>query len=325
MFRFILFRVLQAIPTLLGVTFLSFLIIKLAPGDYLDQLRLNPQISPETIERLKHLYGLDKPVVVQYFLWLKNALLFDLGYSFQYHAPVTQLILERIPNTLLLSVSSALFAWLLSIPLGTIAAFKENSTLDKLVVGFSYTFMSIPSFFLAFLFLFFASKTGILPVGGMQSPNFDQLSPMEKIIDILKHLLIPSLTLGLVSLASLTRLVRSSVLEVLNSPVVTMLKAKGVGTATLVKHVLKNAMNPFTTLLGYEIASLISGAALIEIIVGWPGMGMLMLNAVLSQDLFLVMGGLYIGTIMLLLGNLIADLLLAYIDPRVREKAFGKV
>ncbi len=324
MFKYLLYRLFQAFITLIGVTFLSFLIIKLAPGDYLDQLRLNPQISPETIERLKHLYGLDQPVIIQYLRWLKNALLFDLGYSFQYHAPVLDLILERIPNTLLLTVSSALIAWLLAIPIGTLAAFKEGSWFDKLVQAYAYTFMSVPSFFLAFIFLFFAAKTGILPVGGIQSPNFEKLTTLEKIMDILKHLIIPSLSIALVSLAGLIRLTRSSVLEVLHSPMVTMLRAKGVGTFTLVKHVLKNAMNPFTTLIGYEIAGLISGAALIEIIVGWPGMGMLMLNAVLSQDLFLVMGGLYIGTIMLLLGNLIADLLLAYIDPRVREKEFVK-
>ncbi len=324
MFKYLLYRLFQAFITLIGVTFLSFLIIKLAPGDYLDQLRLNPQISPETIERLKHLYGLDQPVIIQYLRWLKNALLFDLGYSFQYHAPVLDLILERIPNTLLLTLSSALIAWLLAIPIGTLAAFKEGSWFDKLVQAYAYTFMSVPSFFLAFIFLFFAAKTGILPVGGIQSPNFEKLTTLEKIMDILKHLIIPSLSIALVSLAGLIRLTRSSVLEVLHSPMVTMLRAKGVGTFTLVKHVLKNAMNPFTTLIGYEIAGLISGAALIEIIVGWPGMGMLMLNAVLSQDLFLVMGGLYIGTIMLLLGNLIADLLLAYIDPRVREKEFVK-
>ncbi len=324
MFKFLIYRIFQAFITLIGVTFLSFLIIKLAPGDYLDQLKLNPQISPETIERLKHLYGLDQPILVQYLKWLKNALLFDLGYSFQYHAPVLDLILERIPNTLLLTVSSAIIAWFLAIPIGMLAAFKENSLIDKAVQSFTYTFMSIPSFFLAFLLLFFAAKTGILPVGGIQSPEYEKLSLFGKFIDILKHLVIPALSIALVSLAGLIRLTRSSTLEVLHSPMITMLRAKGVGTFTLVKHVFKNAMNPFTTLIGYEIAGLISGAALIEIIVGWPGMGMLMLNAVLSQDLFLVMGGLYIGTIMLLLGNLIADLLLAYIDPRVREKEFTK-
>ena len=324
MIKFLILRLLQAVPTVIGVTFISFVIIKLAPGDFLDQLKLNPQISPETIERLKKLYGLDQPVLVQYLKWLKSAIFFDLGYSFQYHAPVTELILERIPNTLLLSVSSALIAWILAIPLGTLTAFREGSKVDKLIQAYAYSFMSIPSFFLAFLFLFFASKTGWFPIGGVQSPDFERLSLMGKVLDILHHLFIPAMTLALVSLAGLIRLVRSSVLEVLKSPMVVALRAKGVSERTLIKHVLKNAMNPFTTLLGYEIASLISGAALIEIIVGWPGMGMLMLDAVLSQDLFLVMGGLYIGTIMLIVGNLIADLLLAWIDPRVREREFAR-
>ncbi len=324
MLRFILLRFLQAIPTILGVTFISFLIIKLAPGDFLDQLKLNPQISPETIERLKKLYGLDEPVLVQYFKWLKSAVVFDLGYSFQYHAPVVELIAERIPNTLLLSVSSALVAWTLAIPLGMLAAFKEGSKIDKLVQAYSYSFMSIPSFFLAFIFLFIASRMGWFPIGGIQSPDFESLSLMGKVLDILHHLFIPAMTLALVSLAGLTRLVRSAVIEVLKSPMIVMLRAKGVPERVVVKHVFKNAMNPFTTLLGYEIASLISGAALIEIITGWPGMGMLMLDAVLAQDLFLVMGGLYIGTIMLIVGNLIADLLLAWIDPRVREREFAK-
>jgi len=258
MLRFILFRLLQAVPTVIGVTFISFLIIKLAPGDFLDQLKLNPQISPETIDRLKRLYGLDQPVLVQYLKWLKSALLFDLGYSFQYHAPVTELIAERIPNTLLLSVSSALMSWLLAIPLGMLAAFNEGSRIDRLIQAYAYTFMSIPSFFLAFLFLFLASKTGWFPIGGIQSPDYDQLSTVGKILDILHHLFIPATTLALISLAGLTRLVRSAVLEVLKSPMITMLKAKGVPQRVVVKHVFRNAMNPFTTLLGYEVASLIS-------------------------------------------------------------------
>ncbi len=320
MFRYLLIRVLQAVPTLLGVTFLSFLIIKLAPGDYLDQLRLNPQISQETIEELKRQYGLDKPLIVQYLSWLKSALFFDLGYSFQYQTPVTQLIGERIGNTLLLTVSSAVLSWILAFILGFLAGYKEDTLWDRIIKVYAYTFMSFPSFFLAFILLLFASKSGLLPVGGIHSPNFESMSLVEKIWDLIKHMVVPVLTLVLVSTASLTRLVRSSVIEVLNSPMVTMLKAKGATNWIIFKHVFKNALNPFVTLVGYEIAGLLSGAALIEIIVDWPGLGSLMLEAVLAQDLFLVMGGLYIGTIMLIVGNLIADVLLALIDPRVREK-----
>ncbi len=320
MLLYILRRLIHAIPTIIGVTFISFLIIKLAPGDYLDQLKMNPQISPETIERLRKLYGLDEPLLIQYLKWLKSAIFFDLGYSFQYHAPVTQLIWERIPNTLLLSVSSALLSWSIAVPLGIIAAVKENTLIDRFIRVFSYTFMSLPSFFLAFLLLWFSAETGLLPTGGARSPDYESLSLLGKIWDIILHLTVPALTLALVSLAGLTRLVRSAVLEVLDSPMMVMLKAKGVSDRVIIKHVIKNAMNPFITLLGYEIASLISGAALIEIIVGWPGMGMLILDAVLSQDLFLVMGSLYIGTIMLIVGNLFADIMLSIIDPRVRER-----
>lgn len=320
MFYYILYRLFQAFATLLGVTFLSFLIIKLAPGDYLDQLKLNPQISAETIEALKKQYGLDQNLIVQYIKWLKSALLFDLGYSFQYHAPVSKLIGERIGNTLLLTVSSTLLSWLVAIPLGLLAGMKEGSLTDRLIRAYSYIFMSFPSFFLAFLLLLLVSKTGYLPVGGIHSPDFERLSLFEKVLDLLAHMLVPVLTLTLVSSAGLIRLMRSAVIEVKNSPMVLMLKAKGVSDMVIVKHVLKNAMNPFITLIGYEIAGLLSGAALIEIIVGWPGLGTLMLDAVLSQDLFLVMGGLYIGTLMLLVGNLIADLLLALLDPRIRER-----
>ncbi len=320
MIRFLLFRVLQALPTLLGVTFLSFLIIKLAPGDYLDQLRLNPQISPETIELLKRQYGLDQPIIVQYIRWLRSAIFLDLGYSFQYHAPVTELIKERVGNTLLLTLTSAFLSWIFALMLGFLAGLKENSLLDKVIKAYAYIFMSIPSFFLAFILLLFASKANILPVGGIHSPGFESMNTLEKLFDIIKHLLVPSATLTLVSTASLVRLVRSSVIEFLNSPTAVLLISKGVSARTFIKHTFRNVMNPFTTLIGYEIAGLLSGAALIEIILDWPGLGSLMLDAVLSQDLFLVMGGLYIGTIMLLVGNFVADIMLAIIDPRVRER-----
>ncbi len=324
MVGFLFYRLFQGFITLLGVTFLSFLIIKLAPGDYLDQLKLNPQISPETIEALKRQYGLDQNVFLQYIRWLLSAFKFDLGYSFQYHAPVSQLIGERVWNTLLLTVTSTILSWLIAVPLGMIAGLKEGSLVDKLIRAYSYAFMSFPSFFLAFIILVIVSKTGYLPVGGPYSPDFHKLSLWGKVVDVVSHLFVPVLTLTLVSSAGLIRLMRSSVIEIKNSPMVVMLRAKGVSQWVILRHIFKNAMNPFTTLIGYEIAGLLSGAALIEIIVGWPGLGTLMLDAVLSQDLFLVMGGLYIGTIMLLMGNLVADILLALIDPRVREREIIK-
>ena len=321
MFFYILKRLIQMIPLVIGITFISFIIIQLAPGDYLDQLKMNPQISKETLKELEKAYGLDQPLLVQYLKWLINALKFDLGYSFAYHVPVLELIKERVGNTLFLSVTSAILAWGLAVPLGIWAALRPNSIVDKFIQLFSFTFMSIPNFFLAFLLLFLAVKTGILPTGGATSPNYEQLSLMEKIIDRLWHVSLPAFVLAVGSLAGLVRLVRSAMIESLHSEYVLFARAKGLPEKdVIIKHALRNALNPFITLLGFEIANLLSGAALIEIIVNWPGMGMLMLDAVLSQDLYLVMGGLYIGAIMLIIGNLIADILLAKLDPRVRQR-----
>lgn len=321
MFLYILKRLIQMVPLVIGITFLSFVIIQMAPGDYLDKLKMNPQISQETLERLKQTYGLDQPILVQYFKWLINALKFNLGYSFSYHVSVIEIIKERVGNTLFLSITSAVLAWGLAVPLGIIAAVKPNTIIDKFIQLFSFTFMSIPNFFLAFLMLFVAVKTGLFPTGGATSPDYEQLSLWGKIIDRLWHVSLPAFVLAVGSLAGLVRLVRSTMLESLQSEYVLFARAKGLKEKDVIlKHALKNALNPFITLLGFEIASLLSGAALVEIIVNWPGMGMLMLDAVLSQDLYLVMGGLYIGAIMLIIGNLIADILLAKIDPRVRQR-----
>jgi len=320
MVSFLIKRLLQGFFILFGVSLLSFLIIKLSPGSILDQLKLNPSISPQTLEELRKAYGLDQNPFLQFLLWFKNALFFDFGYSLQYHAPVSELIAERLPNTLVLSISSALIAWLLAFPLGILAALKRGSLIDRLILGFSYTFMSIPNFFLAFLLMVFAVKTGILPVGGTHSPNYENLSPIGQFLDYLKHLALPATVLALGGVAGLARLVRSSAIEVLESPLMVYLKAKGAPFGVRLKHLLRNMLNPFITLLGFEIANLVSGAGLVEIITGWPGIGMLMLDAVLSKDLFLVMGSLYIGTLLLIIGNLISDILLALNDPRIRER-----
>ena len=320
MLLFILRRLIQGFFILFGVSFLSFLIVKLSPGSILDQLKLNPSVSPETIQRLAELYGLNENPVVQFLKWFKNALFFDFGYSLQYHAPVSELIEERLPNTLALSVTSAVLAWLLSFPLGILAALKRDSWVDKAVLLFSYTFNSLPNFFLAFLLMVFAVKTGLLPVGGTHSPDYSTLPPLERFLDYLKHMALPVIVLTLGGVAGLTRLVRSSAIEVLDSPLMVYLEAKGAPLRVKLKHLLRNMLNPFITLLGFEIANLLSGAGIIEVIFGWPGLGMLMLEAVMAKDIFLVMGALYIGTLLLIIGNLIADLLLALNDPRIRER-----
>ncbi len=327
MLKYVLKRLLQMVPLVIGMTFISFLIIKLAPGDYFSQLELNPSISRETIEELKKLYGLDQNLLVQYFKWLVNALQFKLGYSFAYHKPVISLIKERLVNTLELTLTSFIFSWLIAVPLGIVAGVYRGKLLDRLITFFSLFGISVPNFFLAFIFMYFAAKTGLFPIGGVVSQNYQSLSLAGKVLDRLWHMAVPLSVLVIGSIAGLLRLVRSVIIDELQKDYVKVAVAKGLPYKTVVlKHAFRNALNPFLTLIGFDIAGLLSGAALVEIITAWPGMGRLMFEAVMSQDIFVVMASLYIGGIMLVLGNLIADLLIAINDPRVREREVeGKI
>ncbi len=327
MLKYVLKRLLQMVPLVIGMTFISFLIIKLAPGDYFSQLELNPSISRETIEELKKLYGLDQNLLVQYFKWLVNALQFKLGYSFAYHKPVISLIKERLVNTLELTLTSFIFSWLIAVPLGIVAGVYRGKLLDRLITFFSLFGISVPNFFLAFVFMYFAAKTGLFPIGGVVSQNYQSLSLAGKVLDRLWHMAVPLSVLVIGSIAGLLRLVRSVIIDELQKDYVKVAVAKGLPYKTVVlKHAFRNALNPFLTLIGFDIAGLLSGAALVEIITAWPGMGRLMFEAVMSQDIFVVMASLYIGGIMLVLGNLIADLLIAINDPRVREREVeGKI
>jgi len=307
------------IPVLLGVTILSFTIMKLAPGDFLSQMKLNPQISPETIELMRRQFGLDQPLPIQYLRWLWGIIHLDFGYSFTYRVSVTTLITERVINTLLLTTTAAILAWIIAIPLGVYSALWRRSLFDQILSLFSFSTISVPTFFLALLGLFFAAKTGWLPTGGAMSINYNTLSTIDKILDRLHHLILPAMVLGIVGLGSLLRIMRSNFLEVMRQPYVMTAKAKGLSSMAVTwRHIFPNAINPLITLLGFEIAGLLSGAAFTEIIFAWPGLGRLILEAVMSQDLYLVMGSLFIGSILLILGNLLADILLASLDPRIK-------
>ena len=317
--RFIFKRLLFSLPLLLGITFLTFLFIQIAPGDFLDKLRLNPQVSQSAIELYEQKFHLDKPLIVQYFVWLKNILRGDFGYSFSFKAKVFDVISSRLLNTFILSLSSLIFTWIFVIPLGVIAALNRNKFVDKVLSFSSYLGISVPSFFLAFLFLYFATFTGWLPLGGMRSIRFEELSFLGKVIDIGKHLIIPTIVLSLGSICVLQRIMRANLLEVLGSPYILGAKARGLPKLRILYiHALKNAINPMITIFGYQFSSLLSGAALVEIVVGWPGLGMVTLEAVRSQDIYLVMGSILAGGFLLILGNLVADILLAYFDPRIR-------
>ena len=301
------------------MTFISFVIIQMAPGDYFTQMQMNPEVSPQTIENLRRTFGLDRPVVIQYFYWLKNLLHLNLGVSFSYHIPVSFLIKQKLKNTLSLSIFSIFLTWLIAIPLGIFAAIKQGRWQEKFLSFLAYLGISVPAFLIAMLLVFFAARTAILPVGGTTSVFYIGATGWEKFMDYLKHLLLPGLTLTLAGIGGLYRLMKNNFLEVLGAHYILTAYAMGLPPSKVyLKHTLRNAINPMITIFGYTLSSVLSGAALVEIITGWPGMGRLILDAVLSQDLYLVMASLLIGGFLLIVGNLIADILIAFADPRVR-------
>lgn len=321
MTTYIIRRLIIAIPLLLAISFVTFMFIQLAPGNYFDTLRMNPQISEETIRKYEERYHLDKPPIVQYFFWLKNLLHLDFGYSFVMMSPVKDIIKKRLFNTLILSVSAMAFTWLIAIPLGIFCAIHQNRFSDRFFSTLSFIGLSIPNFFFALLLLYLASLTGILPLGGMRSANYENFSQLGKLWDLLKHLIIPTIVIGTSSLAGLQRIMRANLLEVLRAQYITTARAKGLPEHKVIYiHALRNAINPMITIFGYSLSGLLSGAALTEIITGWPGLGSVMLQAVRSQDLFLVMGSMLMGGVMLIGANLIADILLAWSDPRIQYK-----
>jgi len=319
MWSYILKRILIAIPLILAMALLTFLLMRLSPGNFLDTIRMDPQISQETIERYQKLYQLDKGPFEQYLHWIKNLLHCEFGYSFYYNVPVSRIIGARLFNTFILSFASFLLTWFVALPLGIWAALNRNRWIDQCIQFFSYVFLSLPSFFLAMILLYWASQLGVLPLGGMHSPNYDQMNFLGRTWDLLKHLVIPTLALSIGSIAWLQKIMRGNMLEILGQQYILSARAKGLPENQVIyRHALRNAINPLITLLGYEFSGLLSGAALIEIICSWPGLGSLMLTAVRSKDIYLVMASMLMGGILFILGNLLADLLLAKVDPRIR-------
>ncbi|NJK63284.1 MAG: ABC transporter permease [Synechococcaceae cyanobacterium SM2_3_1] len=316
---FILRRFLQAIPALLLISLLSFVLLKVAPGDFLDQLQLDPTVGQEFIAQERTRLGLDKPIWQQYFIWLGNLLQGDFGRSYTYQIPALQLILSRVGATLLLAVSAFVLTWICALPLGILSALRQNTGLDRSLQLLSYTGQSIPSFVLAILLLILAQTTGWFPVGGMTSLNFASFSWGAKLVDLARHLILPTLALTITSFAGLQRITRGSFLDVMQQDYMQAARARGLPEwrLTLV-HALRNAVNPLVTILGLEFAQLLSGSFIAEFFFSWPGLGKLILEAVRGYDVNVVMASLLMGAVMLIVGNLLADLMLQWMDPRIR-------
>ncbi len=322
---FLLRRFAAMIPMLLGVSLLAFALLQLSPGDPLAAQRNNPQVPDELIRRIERQYGFDKPFPEQYALWLGNVFHGNLGYSFKYKRPVADVLWERLSATLLLALFSSGLAWLVAVPLGVWSALRRGEWIDKTVSVIAFVGMSLPSFFLALLLLYAATMMpelpllGRLPIGGLTSADFDSMGWLHRVWDVFLHLLIPGTVLAVGALAGLQRIARGSMLEVLRQPYVIAARSRGLSEgAILWRHAFRNAANPLLTLLGFEFSALLSGAAFTEIITSWPGLGLVALEAVRAKDLFLVMATVLMGSLLLLLGNLLSDLLLAWNDPRVK-------
>ena len=318
MASYLLRRLLHMIPLLLGITFLAFLLITMAPGDYFSTLKMNPSISPQLIHEMEIEFGYGDPLLIRYLKWLWRALHFDLGISVAYRVKVTELISARAGNTVILALASLVATWTLAVPFGIVAALRPNSLTDRVLSFVAFFGMSLPNFFLAFLLMYVALRSGWFPIGGSTSIDYDSLGFGGRLLDRARHLILPVVVLGTSGMASLMRLMRANILEMTRADFLLTARAKGLPESLVVlKHMLRNALNPFVTLAGYELGSLLGGAALIEAVMNLQGLGALMLDAVRSLDIYLVMASVLIGSLLLLIGNLLADVALTLVDPRI--------
>ena len=338
---FLFRRILATIPLMLAISVVVFLLMYLAPGDFLSEARNSKDISPEIVKQEEIRLGLDKPWYVQYARWLngvspiktnvllpetekqKHSFVYfgspDFGYSWSYKIPVGELIAQRLVPTLMLALASTLFSYLIAIPLGVLAAVKKDSIFDHISSFLSYAALSIPYFFLALLAVLFAATSGLLPTGGQMSILHEFMSPMQKVGDYLEHLILPTLVLSIGSIASIMRVMRGNFLDFAKVEFATTARAKGLSeNAVMFKHVLRNALNPIITSFGFAFAGLLSGALLVENVMNYPGLGQLIYAAIVKQDQYVVMAGVIMGCTMLIIGQLLADLLLAMSDPRIR-------
>jgi peptide/nickel transport system permease protein len=319
---YLLKRILFMLPMLLGITLISFSVIHLAPGTPVElQTTMNPKASLEAQKRLKELYGLDKPLHVQYWDWLKRMAFLDFGRSFSPdRRPVWDKIKERIGITLSLNLLSLILILALALPMGVLAAYWAHSWFDKATTLLVFLGFAMPSFWLALLLiLFFGVYLDWLPISGLTSLQFSQFTFWGKVQDLAAHVTLPVLGAAFLGLAGMSRYMRGSMLEVIRQDYITTARAKGLPERTVIfKHALRNALLPVITILGLSVPGLIGGSVIFETIFAIPGMGQLFWGGVMARDYPLVMGELVIGALLTLLGNLLADVSYALVDPRIR-------
>ena len=322
MLLYILKRFLFMIPMLLGITIITFGVIRLAPGtpDVIG-MEMNPKVTKEVRERIRALYDLDKPLYVQYGLWLKRIVKLDFGRSFSSdRRPVIDKIKERLPITISINLLSLILILVIGIPIGIYGAKYKDTLFDKGLTAFVFAGYAMPTFWLALLLmLLFGVYLDLLPISGLKSFNFEEFSFFGKIADLTKHLIMPVFISAFGGLAGISRYMKSSLVEVLKQDYITTAYAKGLPESLILrKHALRNALLPVITILGLSVPGLIGGSVIFESIFSIPGMGQLFYQSVMSRDYPTIMGILVIGAFLTLVGNLLADISYAVADPRIR-------
>jgi peptide/nickel transport system permease protein len=321
MMRYFLRRLAHAFLLVVGVSILAFLFTALAPGNYFDEMRLNPQIAPETLVALRAQYQLDRPLPLRYISWVNSVLHGNMGFSFAYNTPVAPLLLVRAKNTLVLTITATILAWAIALPLGVWSAETLGHFPDRAISGSIAALLVIPDLALSLGLLVLAVRTGWFPTGGMASVDFESLSRIDKIRDLALHMVLPVAALVLSALPLLVRHVRSAVAEVLRAPFLIAAEGHGIPRLTLLfRYALPAAANPLISLFGFSIGALLSGSLLIEVVMSWPGLGPFLLEAILARDIYVVIGGALFSTIFLAAGNFLADILLYWLDPRIRTE-----
>ncbi len=320
--RFLARRLLHAIMLLLGISLLSFGLLELAPGDFFADMKLSSEFSPGDLEAMRARYGLDRSLPVKYARWLESAVKGEFGVSFAYNVPAGHLLRTRACNTLLLAGTAMAVSWLLAVPLGIWSATRKGRMSERAVVAIESTFLSMPDLLLGIGLLYLALRTGLFPVGGMSSGESGAGGAARQAAELIRHLALPATALIAGALPGLVRHVRAAIREALAAPFVQAARAHGIPRRRLLfRHVLPVAANPLLSLFGISVAELLSSSLLIEVVMGWPGLGPLLVEAMAARDVHIVIGAVMLSSAFLVAGNLIADLLLYARDPRIRMEA----
>jgi peptide/nickel transport system permease protein len=314
-------RARHALVLLFGVSILSFVLVEMAPGDFFAEMRLDPRMSEATVSALRARHGLDRPLPERYARWAASLARGELGYSFAYGSPVAPLLWPRARNTVLLTATATTAAWLLAIPVGAWWATRRRAAARHALAAVTAALLAVPDLVLALALLLLAVRTGWFPAGGMTSIGHEQMSRAARAGDVAWHMVLPAAALVLGILPVLVRQVRASIAEVLEAPFIRAARAHGIPPSrVLFFHALPAAANPLVSLFGLSLAGLLSMSLVIEVVMSWPGLGPLLLEAILARDFHLVLGLVLASTVLLVAGNLLADVLLLALDPRIRTE-----